>query len=95
MNAVSTHPSAQGGMFRQQGHSILIAFSSLLDAVQNKVLVAADDIDAEQRREIGRELGLMRWQLDQAFKDAGLEKFPGSMHLMREDEIARAYGDAP
>lgn len=92
MSAVTRHPSAAGGMFRQQGHSLLVATHSLLQAIESEVLVVAQDIGLEQRREICREITLMRLQIDDAFDDAGLKKLPGSLHLLRETDIEESAG---
>lgn len=71
----------------------LQAFRSVLAAIREGVLVPARDIPAAQRKEIGRELGLMHWQLQQARKARDLPDLPGTLHLMREQDIERMLAE--
>lgn len=55
----------------------------MLHAVQENVLVIADDVPDEQREQIGRELWVMRHNNDDAKNALGLPDLPPSVHLQR------------
>ena len=61
---------------------------SVIEAVADGVLVIAPDIGDEQRREIRRELAVMRLLARQCQDELGLEHFSGSCHLQREGKVS-------
>lgn len=67
----------------------------MLDTTLNAILeehlfYPADDIGQEQRLEAYRELHMMRDLLEQMYLTAGVERYPGSVHLCRHEEETAA-----
>lgn len=86
MNAVAKLPTTPTGGAPFALQRAATTANMLLHAIQAGVFVIAPDIPRVQRREIIRELGIAKWNLDSVFNETGIHRLPGSFHLLRDGD---------